>query len=128
MWPGQALALFSAHSRWVHLSTNTLAFYRVIPRLEGKFPGQINTWADEWESPENHWLHEGPDAEHTWRLSQQMWRWLKFQDGSHTLLADKTEAGWYYLPDRGTDKANQTRPGESTPEHVHHNYLHTDRY
>lgn len=24
LWPGQALALFAAHSRWVHLSTNTL--------------------------------------------------------------------------------------------------------
>lgn len=24
IWPGQALALFAAHSRWVHLSTNTL--------------------------------------------------------------------------------------------------------
>ena len=57
-----------------------------------------------------------------------MWRWLKFQDGANTLLADKTEAGWYYLPDRGADKANQTRSGESTPEHVHHNYLHTDAY
>jgi hypothetical protein len=33
LWPGNALALFAAHSRWVHLSTNTLAFYNVIPRL-----------------------------------------------------------------------------------------------
>lgn len=24
LWPGQTLALFAAHSRWVHLSTNTL--------------------------------------------------------------------------------------------------------
>lgn len=38
LWPGQALAIFAAHSRWVHLSTNTLAFYYVIPRLEGQFP------------------------------------------------------------------------------------------
>ena len=35
LWPGQALALFSAHSRWVHLSTNTLPFYNVMPRLQG---------------------------------------------------------------------------------------------
>ena len=33
LWPGNALALFATHSRWVHLSTNTLAFYNVIPRL-----------------------------------------------------------------------------------------------
>ncbi len=24
LWPGQALAIFAANSRWVHLSTNTL--------------------------------------------------------------------------------------------------------
>lgn len=24
LWPGQALAIFASHSRWVHLSTNTL--------------------------------------------------------------------------------------------------------
>ena len=34
LWPGQALALFAAHSRWVLLSTNTLRFYDVFPRLE----------------------------------------------------------------------------------------------
>jgi len=34
MWPGQALALFASHSRWVHLATNTLAFYNVMPRLQ----------------------------------------------------------------------------------------------
>lgn len=57
-----------------------------------------------------------------------MWRWLKFQDGTNVHLADKTEAGWYYVADRGQDKANQTRSGESSPEHVHHNYLHTKLY
>jgi hypothetical protein len=38
LWPGQTLALFAAHSRWVHLATNTLQFNNVFPRLEGKFP------------------------------------------------------------------------------------------
>lgn len=33
LWPGQALALFASESRWVHLSTNTLPFYNVFPRL-----------------------------------------------------------------------------------------------
>jgi hypothetical protein len=70
MWPGQALCLFASHSRWVHLATNTLAFYNVIPRLQNTFPGNINVWADGWESPLNHWLHEGPDSHHTWMLSQ----------------------------------------------------------
>lgn len=61
----------------------------------------MNIWANEWESPQNHWLHEGPDDESVWMLSNQMARWLKNHDGSHVLLADKTEAGWYNLPDRG---------------------------
>jgi hypothetical protein len=34
-----------------------------------------------------------------------MWRWLKFHDGANVHLADKTEAGWYYVPDRGQDSA-----------------------
>lgn len=38
LWPGQTLAIFAANSRWVHLSTNTLRFYWVMPRLEDKFP------------------------------------------------------------------------------------------
>ncbi len=38
LWPGQTLAIFAAHSRWVHLATNTLPFYNVFPRLQGQFP------------------------------------------------------------------------------------------
>jgi len=57
-----------------------------------------------------------------------MWRWLRNHDGAHVLLADKTEAGWYYVPDRGFDVETNTRHGEYTPEHVHHNYLYTDAY
>ena len=128
LWPGQALAIFAAHSRWVHLATNTLAFYNVIPRLEGKFPGHLNTWADDWEGPLNHWLHEGPDDDSIFRLSNTMARWLKYHDGAHVLLADKTEAGWYNLPDRGFDPNRHTRHGEHNPEHVHHNYLNSDVY
>ena len=128
LWPGQALALFAAHSRWVHLSTNTLAFYNVIPRLEGKFPGHINTHAADFEGPLNHWLHEGPDDDHVWSLSQKMWRWLKWHDGTNVMLADKSEAGWYYVPDRGVSSETNTRHGEFTPEHVHHNYLYSDKY
>lgn len=38
LWPGNALAIFAAASKWVHLSTNTLQFYNVFPRLQGQFP------------------------------------------------------------------------------------------
>lgn len=76
----------------------------------------------------NHWLHEGPDSEHVWMLSQRMHRWLRWQDGANVMLADKTEAGWYYVPDRGFDTEQNTRQGEFNPEHVHHNYLYTQAY
>lgn len=127
LWPGQTLALFAAHSRWVHLSTNTLPFYNVFPRLEGQFPAQINTHANELEGPMTHWMHEVPEGD-VWRLQQRMYRWLRWNDGANVLLADKSEAGWYVLPDRGVDSATGTRHGEYNPEHVHHNYLYTDEY
>lgn len=57
-----------------------------------------------------------------------MWRWLKWHDGCNVLLADKSELGWKYIPDRGYDLETNTRHGEYTPEHVHHNYLHSDVY
>jgi hypothetical protein len=57
-----------------------------------------------------------------------MFRFLKLKDGAHVLLADKTEAGWYYVPDRGYDPNTNTGDGEYTPEHVHHNYMYTDAY
>ena len=60
LWPGQTLAIFAAHSRWVHLSTNTLPFYNVFPRLQGQFPGNINTHANDLEGPMSHWMHEHP--------------------------------------------------------------------
>lgn len=44
------------------------------------------------------------------------------------MLADKSEAGWYYVPDRGFDTVTNTVHGEYIPEHVHHDYLHTDLY
>lgn len=57
LWPGNALALFAANSRWIHLATNTLPFYNVFPRLQGQFPGDINIHASDCYSPMNHWLH-----------------------------------------------------------------------
>lgn len=71
-----------------------------------------------------HWIHEEP-ADQVWHISNKMWRWLRWNDGTNLMLADKSEAGWVYVPDRGWD-VNAT--GENTPEHVHHNYLHSDVY
>lgn len=111
----------------MHLSTNTLPFYNVFPRLEGEFPAKITTHADGFEGPMTHWLHEAEEGD-SWKLSQRMWRWLRWHDGAHVLLADKSEAGWYFIPDRGYDLNTNTRQGEYNPEHVHHDYLHTDEY
>ena len=78
LWPGQALAIFSSYSRWVHLSTNTLPFYWVMPRLQDEFPStSFNTFNDYDESPMNHWPHENKNGEMVWTLSQRIWRWLK---------------------------------------------------
>ena len=121
------MALFSAHSQWVHLSTNTLPFYNVFPRLEGQFPGDINIHADSLEGPLSHWMHEHPDGD-VRQLSASMANWLRWKDGCNVLLADKSEAGWYNLPDRGVSYETGTTHGEYNPEHVHHNYLYTDEY
>lgn len=31
LWPGNVFVRFAAYSRWIHLSTNTLPFYKVFP-------------------------------------------------------------------------------------------------
>jgi len=43
------------------------------------------------------------------------------------LHADKSEAGWKYISDRGSNY-NGLVHGEYSPEYVHHNYMHTDAY
>lgn len=129
LWPGQTLALFAAESRWIFLSTNTLPFYYVCPRLENQFPSaHMNTHATDFDSPLNHWLHEEPNELAVWKLANRMSNWLRWYDGCNVLLANKTEVGWYHLPDRGFDIETNTRHGEYIPEHVHHNYLHSDVY
>lgn len=57
-----------------------------------------------------------------------MKRWLSFKDGCHVLLKNKTEAGTFYVPERGIDDHHGTPHGEFIPEHVHYNYLNTDVY
>lgn len=69
LWPGQTLAIFAANSRWVHLSTNTLPFYNVFPRLQGQFGNQINIHAGDFHGPLTHWIHEGPTQSEVWLLS-----------------------------------------------------------
>lgn len=77
LWPGQALAIFAANSRWVHLSTNTLPFYNVFPRLQDQFPEKIGTHAEGLEGPMTHWIHEEPKGE-VFYLANRMARWLRW--------------------------------------------------
>lgn len=126
LWPGQALAIFASESRWIHMSTNTLPFYNVFPRLQNQFPNQIYAHADGFTGPMTHWLHEEPSDE-VWYLSQRMWRWLRWHDGCDVLHADKSEAGWKYIPDRASRHMEMVH-GEFSPEYVHHDYLHTQAY
>lgn len=65
-------------------------------------------------------MHNHPDG-HSWELSQRFSKWLRWTDGTNVLLADKSEAGWFFMNERDTRS-------EYTPEHVHHNYLYTDEY
>jgi len=44
------------------------------------------------------------------------------------MLADKSEAGWLYINERGTDTNTGTPGGEYIPEHVHYDYVHTKAY
>ena len=126
LWPGQTLALFAAHSRWIHLATNTLPFYNVMPRLQNGFPGKINTWAEGLTGPGTHWMHEHSAGEPD-LLRSFMARWLKNHDGVNVLLSNRTEVGRVFLPDRGQCPKAGTG-GEYMPEHVHHDYKHTDAY
>lgn len=125
LWPGRAWVQIAAYSPWIHMNTNTLPFYDVFPRLQGQFPSSdFNIFGND-ESPSSHWMHESEDDSELFHLSNRMWRWLRNKDGVHVLLNDRTEVGWHYIPDRGTDASVGTGQGEYTPEHVHHNYRHT---
>lgn len=128
LWPGRAWVQIPAYSRWIHLSTNTLPFYDVFPRLNNQFPSnEFNIFGND-ETPANHWPHLSTDANDIFHLSNRMWRWLRFKDGVHVLLNDRSEVGWHYIPDRGSDPSTGTGQGEYTPEHVHHNWKHSSKY
>lgn len=103
-----------------------MPFYNVYPRLQEEFPSQTFNIFGNDESPANHWLHMHSSDSELKILEGRMARWLRHKDGAHVLLADKSELGWYYLPDRGSDP--NRKHGETIPEHVHHNYLYTDEY
>jgi hypothetical protein len=58
----------------------------------------------------------------------RMSRFLRFHDGVNVLLADRSEVGWYGVSERESKSLGFPGLAEYTPEHVHHNYRHTDAY
>jgi len=61
-------------------------------------------------------------------LNSRITRWLKYKDGVHVLLADRSEVGWYGVPERESRSFGAQYATEFIPEHVHHNYKFTDAY
>lgn len=61
-------------------------------------------------------------------LNSRIVRWLKLKDGVHVLLADRTEVGTYAVPERESRSFGSPYSTEFIPEHIHHNYKHTDAY
>lgn len=58
-----------------------------------------------------------------------MTSWLTCKDGVHILLADRSEVGWYGVPERFSKIGdNISFATEYTPEHVHHNWKYTNAY
>ena len=74
----------------------------------------------------DHWIHEYPKEEN-FTVHSRFARWIRNHDGVNTLLADRTEVGWYGIEER--DSSVLGVPGaETVPEHLHHNWMHTDAY
>jgi hypothetical protein len=74
-------------------------------------------------------MHEYP-LDQNFTVSNRIARWLKWKDGVHVLLADRSEVGWYAIPERETTNNTGITGGaaEFIPEHIHHNYKFTDAY
>lgn len=60
-------------------------------------------------------------------LNGRLARWLEYSDGVNTLLGDRTEIGWFGVPERESSHLG-VASAEYVPEHVHHNYKHTKAY
>ena len=72
-------------------------------------------------------MHEYP-KEQNFTVSNRITRWLKWKDGVNVLLSDRSEVGWYAIPEREHTSIGVPAAAEYIPEHVHHNYKYTDAY
>lgn len=126
LYPGRAFGLFADHSKWVFLNTNTIPFYTFFPKLEGQFPSNGFSTVQMDENACTHWLHEDEAQKRT--VMGRMFRWLRDHDGVNVLLSDRNEVGWKGIPERDSSHLGLRGAAEFVPEHVHHNWKHTDAY
>jgi len=129
LFPGRAFVQFASESQYVYIATNTIPFYKFFPKLEGKFPSVCFNMIQTEEGDDNHWLFDYKDQEVRTCLMSRMKNYVKNIDGVHILLADRSEVGWYGVPERyGKIDENVTFASEYTPEHLHHNWKSTNAY
>lgn len=57
LFPGRAFVLFSSHSHWVFLNTNTLPFQNFFPKLEGQFISNHFNYVQTDESPLSNYIY-----------------------------------------------------------------------
>ncbi len=93
LYPGKALCLISRYSKWIHMSTNTLPYKYVMPRVVFNESLLMHGYDESDMSMiiiVDHWLHECPQ-EDIWYLGRSIGRWLQFHDGTHPLVTDAVE-------------------------------------
>lgn len=125
LYPGRACFAFPDNSRFVHLSTNTLAMLKVCPQLQGFGEDIFSIQGD--ENPQNHWVYEREDEvnPYAWRMAH----FLKNYDGVHSLLKNREEVGKYYIPDIHLSREPRDElPTDRSPGHYHHNWRFNNIY
>lgn len=75
----------------------------MFPKLDGTFPCNEFNFFGLDQSNNNHWLHQTKNKTELQTLQGLMSRWLEHKDGCNVSLIDKSEAGWFFIPERGVD-------------------------
>mmetsp|Transcript_6208 Transcript_6208/g.861 ORF Transcript_6208/g.861 Transcript_6208/m.861 type:complete len:137 (-) Transcript_6208:140-550(-) len=120
------MAVFAEYSRYVHLNTNTMSFFKTCTRTKGfghdlfYIPGDDN--------PLNHWVYEFEEAEFT--ASRKLLRFIQHWDGVNVLLKDRSEIGKFFIPGIKNSRNNDSEHvySDYTPTHLHHNWRYSNIY
>eukprot|EP01016_Furgasonia_blochmanni_P005459 TRINITY_DN1211_c0_g1_i1.p1 TRINITY_DN1211_c0_g1~~TRINITY_DN1211_c0_g1_i1.p1 ORF type:complete len:458 (+),score=105.78 TRINITY_DN1211_c0_g1_i1:158-1531(+) len=119
VFTGRNVFIFPEYSRWVHLNSNTLAIHKVCLKNRGYGHDIFAIQGD--EDPNNHWIYE--QDLYTFPVARKLLRFLRLYDGVHTLLADRSEVGNYFIPDRINSRSQAGHVySDYSPAHLHHNW------